>query len=94
MNPASPKRHDIVARGVCALNGLWPADRGMGGEFYARGRGERIGTPHVRAVAAQAASYTPQDRYVLFELRVTEARCTSYGDAVLPEPRSWQSDGT
>ncbi len=42
-----------------------------------------------RAVAAQAASYTPQDRYVLFERRVTEARCNGYGDVVLPEPRSW-----
>jgi hypothetical protein len=47
-----------------------------------------------RAVAAQAASYTPQDRYLLFELRVTEARCNGYGDVVFPEPRSWQSDGT
>jgi Pyridoxamine 5'-phosphate oxidase len=94
MEPTSPKGHDIVARGVYALHGLIPDDRGTGGEFYVRGRGERIDTPHVRALAAQAASYTPQDRYVLFELRVTEARCNGYGDVVLPEPRSWQSDAT
>jgi hypothetical protein len=94
MEPASPKGHDIVARGVYALHGPVPDDRGMGGEFYVRGRGERIDTPDLRALAAQAASYTPQDRYVLFELRVTEARCNGYGDVVLPEPRSWQSDGT
>jgi hypothetical protein len=94
MEPASPKGHDIVARGVYALHGPVPDDRGTGGEFYVRGRGERIDTPDLRALAAQAASYTPQDRYVLFELRVTEARCNGYGDVVLPEPRSWQSDGT
>jgi hypothetical protein len=94
MEPTSPKGHDIVAHGVYALHGLVPDDHGTGGEFFVRGRGERIDTPHIRAVAAQAASYTPQDRYVLFELRVTEARCNGYGDVVLPEPRSWQSDGT
>jgi hypothetical protein len=94
MEPASPKGHDIVARGVYALHGPVPDDRGTGGEFYVRGRGERIDTPDLRALAAQAASYTPQDRYVLFELRVTEARCNGYGDVVLPEPRSWQFDGT
>jgi hypothetical protein len=48
----------------------------------------------VTPIAAQAASHAPQDRYVLFELRVTEARCNGYGDVVLPEPRSWQSDAT
>jgi hypothetical protein len=57
-----------------------------------RGRGERIDTPHLRAVAVQAASYTPHDRYVLFELRIAEARCNGYGDVALPEPRSWQLD--
>mgnify|MGYP003525757575 FL=1 len=92
MEPTSPKGYDIVARGVYALHCLVPDDRGTGGEFYVRGRGERIDTPHLRAVAAQAASYTPQDRYVLFELRVAEARCNGYGDVVLPEPRSWQPD--
>jgi hypothetical protein len=88
----SPKGDDIVRRGMYALHCLVPDAHGTGGEFYIRGRGERIDTPHLRAVAAQAASYTRHDRYVLFELRITEARCNGYGDVALPEPRSWQLD--
>jgi hypothetical protein len=49
MEPTSPKGHDIVARGVYALHGPVPADHGTEGEFYVRGRGERIDAPHVRA---------------------------------------------
>jgi len=93
MEPTSPKGDDIVRRGMYALHCLVPDAHGTGGEFYIRGRGERIDTPHLRAVAAQAASYTPHDRYVLFELRIAEARCRGYGDVALPEPRSWQLDG-
>jgi Domain of unknown function (DUF1905) len=70
--------------GVYALHCLVSDAHGSSGEFYVRGRGERIDTPHLRAVAAQAASYTPQDRYVLFELRVAEARCNGYGDVAPP----------
>jgi hypothetical protein len=90
MEPTSPKGGDIVRRGVYALHCLVPDAHGTGGEFYVRGRGERIDTPQLRAVAAHAASYTPHDRYVLFELRIAEARCNGYGDVALPEPRSWR----
>jgi hypothetical protein len=90
MEPTSPKGHDVARRGVYALHCLVPDAHGTGGEFYVRGRGERIDAPQVRAVAAQAASYTPHDRYVLFELLITEARCNGYGDVALPEPRSWR----
>jgi hypothetical protein len=92
MEPTSPKGDDIVRRGVYALHCLVPDAHGTGGEFYIRGRGERIDTPQMRSVAAQAASYTPHDRYVLFELRIAEARCNGYGDVALPERRSWQLD--
>ena len=90
MEPTSPKGDDIVRRGVYALHCLVPDATGTGGEFYVRGRGERIDSPDLRAAAAQAASYTPHDRYVLFELRIAEARCNGYGDVALPEPRSWR----
>ena len=82
--------HDIVRRGVYALHCLVPDDKGTGGEFYVRGHGERIDSPHIRALAGQAASYTPRDRYVLFELRIADARCNGYGDVPVPEPASWQ----
>ena len=91
MEPTSPKGGDIVRRGVYALHCFVPDANGTGGEFFVRGRGERVDQPDLRAVAAEAASYTPHDRYVLLELRVAEARCNGYGDVALPEPRSWRA---
>ena len=46
----------------------------------------------VRAMVVLAASYDPDDRYVLFELRPTEVRCNGYGDVTLPECRRWRAD--
>ena len=40
--------------------------------------------PQLRAAAVKAASYTPNDRYVLFELRIAEARCNGYGNVRAP----------
>jgi hypothetical protein len=94
MEPTSPKGEDIVRRGMYALHCHISDANGTGGEFYVRGRGERIDSAQVRAVAADAASYTPNDRYVLFELRIAEARCNGYGDVALPEPRSWRVTDT
>jgi hypothetical protein len=65
MELTSPKGHDIVQRGVYALHCLVADANGTGGEFYVRGRGEQIDNPQPTATAARAASYTPQDRYVL-----------------------------
>ena len=89
MEPTSPKGHDIARRGGYALHCHVPDAEGAGGEFYVRGRGERIDSQQIRALAARAASYQPHDRYVLFELRIADARCNGYGDVPLPEPRSW-----
>jgi hypothetical protein len=75
---------------VYALHALVSDDHGTGGEFSVRGLAERIDSASARAVATQAASYTPLDRYVLFELRITEARCKAYGDIELPDPPSWR----
>jgi hypothetical protein len=94
MEPTSPKGDDIAHRRVYALHCRVPDAHGTGGEFYVRGRGQRIDTPQLRAIATRAASYTPHHQYVLFELRITEARCNGYGDVVLPEPRSWRVTDT
>jgi putative ABC transport system permease protein len=48
--------------------------------FSVRGRGRPCPDPALRAVAVAAASYDPSDRYVLFELGVSEARANGYGD--------------
>lgn len=90
MEPTSPKGHDIARRGGYALHCHVADEQGTGGEFYVRGRGERIDNPQIRTDAVRAASYAPQDRYVLFELRIADARCNGYGDIPLPEPRRWR----
>jgi hypothetical protein len=41
---------------------------------------------------AAGASYSPADRYVLFERRPTEVRCNGYGDVTLPERRRWRAN--
>jgi hypothetical protein len=89
MEPTSPKGDDIIRRGVYALHCHVPDSNGTGGEFFVRGHGEQVTDPPLRAAATRAASYPPNDRYVLFALHITEARCNGYGDVVLPEPRSW-----
>jgi hypothetical protein len=89
MEPSSPKGHDIVSSGVYALHSLVRDAQGTGGEFSVRGTGALVDSPAMRAVAARAASYDPHDRYVLFELRIAEARCNGYGDVALPEDLSF-----
>ena len=38
---------------------------------------------------AEAANYTPIERYVLFEFLVSEARCHGYGDVPMPSTLKW-----
>jgi hypothetical protein len=90
MEPTSPKGRDLRERRGFALHNAVPDRQGSGGEFFVRGLAEPVDDPAVRAVAVAAASYQPADRYVLFELSVSEARCNGYGDVPLPEPRWWR----
>jgi hypothetical protein len=89
MEPTSPKRRDLLERGWFAMHNGVPDNSGTGGEFFMWGRGFPVDDPAVRAIAVQAASYDPAERYVLFELRLTEARCNGYGDVTLPAHRRW-----
>ena len=90
MEPSSPKGHDLRERRVFALHNGVPDGDGTGGEFFIRGLAEMVDDPALRVSAAAAASYQPADRYVLFELTVSEARCNGYGDVALPDPRRWR----
>ena len=42
-------------------------NRGAGGEFFITGHARLIDDAELRAVAVQAASCTPAERYILFE---------------------------
>jgi hypothetical protein len=91
MEPTSPKARDLRERGWYALHNGVPDIYGSGGEFFVSGRGFTIEDEVARATAAQAASYEPAERYVLFELKLSEVRCNGYGDVPLPARRRWSA---
>lgn len=89
MEPTSPKGRDLRERDRYALHSGVIDSFGTGGEFMLRGRAAQNRDPAVWATAAAAAGYDPPERYILFELWVTEARANGYGDVELPEPGRW-----
>ncbi len=89
MEPTSPKRRDLLERDWYALHSGVPDNMGSGGEFSVSGHGVAIDDAGIRALVAQAAVYDPADRYVLFELKLSEARCNGYGDVQLPARKRW-----
>ena len=89
MDPTSPKGQDIRTRGRFALHNGVPDNAGSGGEFYISGVGIEVHDPDTWSRAADSASYEPANRYILFELKVSEARCNGYGDVEMPANRRW-----
>jgi hypothetical protein len=94
MEPTSPKGPDLRERGFFALHNGVPDNSGTGGEAAVSGTGHAVDDEALRATVVAAASYDPDDRYVLFELRPTEVRCNGYGDVTLPERRRWRAEPT
>ena len=92
MEPTSPKGRDLAERGWFALHNGVPDNAGSGGEFNVSGRGLAMDDPDMWSHVADAASYTPADRYILFEMQLSEARCHGYGDVPLPSTRRWSVD--
>jgi hypothetical protein len=91
MEPTSPKAHDLSERGWYALHNGVPDTFGTGGEFIVSGQASLLDDPELRTIASEAAMYQPEDRYVLFELLIKEARCNGYGDVTLPYPGRWSA---
>ncbi|HSJ35214.1 MAG TPA: pyridoxamine 5'-phosphate oxidase [Acidimicrobiia bacterium] len=89
MEPTSPKRKDLLERRWFALHSGVPDNEGTGGEFWMNGHGVAVESSAIRADGVEAAGYSPADRYVLFELRLREARANGYGDVVLPSTSRW-----
>ncbi len=94
MEPTSPKGRDLRERGWFAMHSGVPDNAGTGGEFNVGGRGFANDDPDLWSPVAQAAGYTPADRYVLFEFQLSEARCHGYGDVPLPSTRKWAVNGS
>jgi hypothetical protein len=91
MEPTSPKGRDLRERGSYALHSAVPDMKGTGGEFRMSGTATLVDDQELRALAVAAASYSPAERYILFELHIAEARCNGYGDVTLPEPDRWSA---
>lgn len=89
MEPTSPKARDLRQRERYALHNGVPDTFGTGGEFFVAGSAHELEDAQLRRVASEAAPYRPEDRYVLFELLIAEARCNGYGDVPLPVPGRW-----
>lgn len=89
MEPTSPKGRDLRERASFALHNGVPNGEGTGGEFWVEGRASVVDDARTRASVIGVASYTPADRYVLYELSVSEARCNGYGDVELPQRTRW-----
>jgi hypothetical protein len=89
MEPTSPKGRDLRERGWFALHNGVPDNEGTGGEFSVEGRGFAVDDADMWSVAADAASYSPVESNILFELHLSEARCKGYGDVRLPATRRW-----
>jgi hypothetical protein len=93
MEPTSPKARDLRERGWFSIHNGVPDNAGSGGEFNIEGRGVAVDEPEMWSLVASASSYAPLDRYVLFEFRLSEARCHGYGDVTLPATRRWPAIG-
>lgn len=89
MEPTSPKGRDLRERKSFALHNGVPDNAGSGGEFFLAGRGLIVEDVDIWSEVADSAGYEPADRYILFELHLSEARCNGYGDVQLPATRSW-----
>jgi hypothetical protein len=91
MEPTSPKGHDLRRDGRYAIHCTVSDNSGDSGEFIVSGRARLIDDPELRILAVQLASYSPADRYILFEFDIESAASTVYqeGQAVR---RHWKRD--
>jgi hypothetical protein len=90
MEPTSPKGKDLQRDARYTLHCSVEDSNGGGGEFYVTGRATLTDDPLIREQAVRAASYVPQDRYILFVLMIEFAFRLSYVDGK-SYPRRWQS---
>lgn len=76
MYPSSPKVHDLERDDRYAAHSLITDDEGTGGEFAMRGAARVVADPAVLGLVN--AGKDDPERYVVFELAVSEAIGTTY----------------
>jgi hypothetical protein len=80
MEPTSPKGHDLRRHGRYAIHCSVNDTSGASGEFFVTGMARLIENAELRGLARQLASYTPAERYILFEFDIETAASTTYPD--------------
>jgi len=90
MEPTSPKGYDLRRDGRYALHCSVSNSSGESGEFFISGHATLIDDPATRRLAAESATYTPADRYILYELDVERASSTIYTDGQ-PVRQHWKA---
>ncbi len=93
MEPTSPKGQDLQRDARYTLHCSVEDSNGGGGEFYIRGRAALTDDPLLRGQAVRAASYVPQDRYILFVLTIEFAFMNRYVDGGA-DSRRWPTTRT
>ncbi len=91
MEPTSLKGHDLQRDGRYAMHCSVENSGGGSGEFFIAGRARLVEDPALRQIATKASSFTPADRYVLFELNLEHASSTIYDDGNSVRKR-WRAD--
>ena len=89
MEPTSPKGHDLQRDGRYAIHCSVSDTSGASGEFIIMGRVHLIDDPELRALAVRLASYTPAERYILFDFDIESAASTAYPND-RPVRQSWK----
>lgn len=89
MEPTSPKGQDLQRDPRYTLHCAVEDSGGGEGEFYVRGRAALSTDPAQRQQAIAAASYAPQERYILFVLSVEYAFMNVY-QADGADTRRWR----
>jgi hypothetical protein len=82
MEPTSSKGRDLRRDGRYALHSAVDDAVGTGGEFFARGHARLVDQAATRQSASGAASFPPEDHYILFQLDIDKVLVTTYDDGV------------
>lgn len=90
MEPTSPKGKDLMRDPRYTLHCAVEDSSGGAGEFYVRGRAALISDSLIREQAVQAASFSPEERYILFMLSVEFAFMNIYSEEG-PTLNRWRS---
>jgi hypothetical protein len=88
IEPTSAKSRDLRANGQFCLHCAMSDSSGSSGEFQLSGQAREVSDADVRSAAEAVSNYKPSGRYLLFELKISEAISTAYRGG-RPDRKKW-----